>query len=283
MNGSREPVPNGCIRVKPNATNTGRGSAAVSLNGDLLRELIAVRLPGGKAELQDRWAFQPVAGADRGEPDAPHRSTMHRWTSGKVPGTAADLLRLCSLLDVDPLSLLCLPDTQPELALERLMSAYVHGRWDPPALSFLKEFLGRRPIWPPTDLARQYYGREWVTRDYVYEAAPPLLSYATFRLRSCSVHHTDGPFVYHVAFRHGSLFGRRWLQYGLLIRHGREATLRHINGYVASASVAPSTATEFQTWFGPGSAIFRVACLHPFELEVDLSTGAHPGALRFPG
>lgn len=259
------------------ATRTQTRDAA-RLDPALLRMLIAKRLPGGIAELQDRWVQSP-AQVDR-DAAVPHRSTMHRWSTGKVPRTSDDLLRLCGVLDIDPLCLLTLPQADPDLAIEKLMSAYVHGRWQPPALEFLAEFLGRRSAWPPQGLARRYFGRDWYTAELEHDPARAANFYATFRIAAAG----EGPFVYHVAFRHSRLFARRWLQYGFVVRHGLAVRLRHINGHVDTYE-APSlaSATLVQTWFGPGSVCFRVASLHPFALTLDPPGPVEGEAVRFPG
>lgn len=268
-------------RVGGGLPATSKGlTDAVSLDRTLLRGLIASRIPGGISELQDRWVQSPGQ-VDSPDADVPHRSTIHRWSNnGQVPRTATDLLRLCSVLDVDPLCLLKLPQTEPDLAVERLMSAYFHGRWQPPALEFLAEFLGRRAAWPPQALARRFFGRDWFTAELEHDVSKAANFYATFRISAVG----EGPYVYHFAFRHSQLFARRWLQFGFVVRDGMRINLRHINGHVDSCEVTkvPSAALV-QTWFGPGPAFFRVACLHPFSLVLVPTPTDEEAVVRFPG
>lgn len=260
-----------------------RTSEVARLDPVLLRALIAERVPGGIAEMQDRWMQSPSQ-AEAPDEEVPHRSTMHRWLKGQVPRTSNDLLRLCGVLDIDPLCLLTLPETDPDLAIEKLMSAYVHGRWQPPALEFLTDFLGSRAIWPPRALARRFFGRDWNTVELEHDASRAANFYGTFRITATVERASEGPFVYHVAFRHSRLFARRWLQYGFVVRHGRSIRLRHINGHVDSCEVAGATSpTLVQTWFGPGSVCFRVASLHPFSLALDPPGAAVDQFVRFPG
>ena len=260
------------------ATHT-RTADAASLDPALLRWLIAKRIPGGISELQDRWMQSPGQ-VDSPDAAVPHRSTIHRWSTGQVPRTATDLLQLCSVLDIDPLCLLTLPQTDPDLAVEKLMSAYVHGRWQPPALEFLTEFLGRRAVWPPQALSRRFFGRDWFTAELEHDTSKAANFYATFRISAVG----EGPFVYHFAFRHSHLFARRWLQFGFVVRQGENVNLRHINGHVDTNKVPKSDSpTLVQTWFGPGPACFRVACLHPFSLNLDPPGTAEEPAVRFPG
>lgn len=238
-----------------------------------------MRAPGGTSEIQDRWARSPGL-SHSSDFVVPHRSTIHRWSTGQVPRTATDLLLLCSVLDIDPLCLLTLPQTDPDSAIERLMSAYVHGSWQPPALEFLSEFLGRRAMWPPHSLSRQFFGRDWFIAELGHDASKAANFYATFRISAVG----EGPFVYHFAFRHPNLFARRWLQFGFVVRHGAAVKLRHINGYVDTCEAPRSNSpTLVQTWFGPGSACFRVACIHPFTLEFDSPSTVEKRTVRFPG
>ena len=266
------------IQASPAATHKTTRDAAM-LDPAVLRALIAKRMPGGIAELQDRWTYLPTR-VDSPDSAVPHRSTMHRWMTGQVPRTADDLLQLCGVLDIDPLCLLTLPEANPDLAIEKLMSAYVHGRWQPPALEFLTEFLGRRAAWPPQGLARRFFGRDWYTAELEHDPARAANFYATFRISAAG----EGPFVYHVAFRHTHLFARRWLQYGFVVRHGSSVRLRHINGHVDTCET-PSAAspTLVQTWFGPGSVYFKVASLHPFELTLNPLGPVEGKVVTFPG
>ena len=256
--------------------------AKLRLDGQLLHALLATRLPGGVAELQARWYLPDRSGIVSKDP--PHRATFHRWTQGQVPRTADDLLRLSSILDVDPMCLLKLPERNPEATMERLASTYMHGRWEPPALEFLQEFMGRRAAWPPPNLARDYFGRAWHKQEITHDAMDRTNYYATLRIAALDRTRSGGPFVYHVAFRHPSLFGRRWLQYGLVLRHSTRVSLRHINGHSDSCDAHDARApTLVETWFGPGPAIFCVASLHPFTMDLIETEPEGEPVVRFPG
>ena len=256
--------------------------ATLRLDGQLLHALLATRLPGGVPEVQARWSLHDRSGLESKGP--PHRATFHRWTQGQVPRTADDLLRLSGILDVDPICLLKLPERNPEATMERLASTDVHGRWEPPALELLQEFMGRRAAWPPPSLARDYFGRDWHKREITHDATDRTNFYATLRIAPPDGSRCGGPFVYHVAFRHTSLFGKRWLQYGLVLRHGNRISLRHINGHIDSCDARDALAPNLvETWFGPGPAVFCVASLHPFTLDLIEAGPTGEPVVRFPG
>lgn len=241
--------------------------------------MIAARLSGGIPELQDRWLLLPGNRRDR-DVEPPHRATLHRWIQGQAPRTAKDLLSLCGVLDIDPTCLLRFGDG----AAERLSRAYLVRRWNPPVLGFIQDFLGRRAEWPPRQLARDYFGREWATHEVEHRATDRTNYYATLKVAPDGSRYPEGPLVYHVAFRHADLFGRRWLQYGWLLREGKRVELRHINGYVATCEL-PGTdlPLRVETWFGPSPAVFRLASLHPFQMEMDDSSDHQQSVVRFPG
>lgn len=251
----------------------------VALDGLRLRRAIEQRVLGGIPELRARWT-ENAAKRGEGDGEPPHRATIHRWLKGQMPRTSADFLTLCGLLDLDPISLLNIPSA----ALDRMVRTYVARRWDPPALDFVDGFLGRRSEWPPTALAREYFGRTWFVQEATHTARQRTNYYATLRIALQDVALPEGPFVYHVAFRHTDLFGKRWLQYGWVLRDNRFVQLRHVNGHADMCEVPhPDSHVRFQTWFGPGAAVFRVASLHSFSMSVEDSEVFDSPVVRFPG
>ncbi|MCB1641825.1 MAG: hypothetical protein KDI37_08845, partial [Xanthomonadales bacterium] len=178
-----------------------------------------------------------------------------------------------------------LPCSKPfsEGGTARLATAYLHGRWEPPALEFLTSLLGRRTMWPPVWLARDYFGREWFVRDFEHDATDRINYYLTLRITAADPAHRKAPYLYHVAFRHRQLFGQRWLQYGYVQRERDSVSLRHINGFVDRCEVEPDGPTIVQTWAGPGPAVFRIASLHPFALDLIEDGSASAAMVRFPG
>ena len=256
--------------------------SALRLDGHLLHALLEDRLSGSLVTMHARWPTFDRAGEKPIAP--PHRSTVNRWTHGEMPRTSGHLIRLCGILDVDPMCLLKLPDGDPDATMESLATTYLHGRWEPPALKFLEEFMGRRAQWPPPDLAQRYFGRRWCHREFAHEATTRTNYYARISVAPSGRAPGGGPFVYHVAYRHVTLFAKRWLQYGVVLRYGNRISLRHINGhtdmYDAEDVGAP---TRIETWFGPNPAVFRLASLHPFQLEVEESSDEKAPVVRFAG
>lgn len=207
------------------------------LNVELLKGLISRRFPGGVTALQDAWDAAFNDGGDN-ETSAPDRSTIYRWRRGKWPGGKIDLLRLSSLLDVDPLCLLGITDENAAGALRTLYRSYQTGDWRPRALSFLDDFLGHKGDWPPNYLAKQYYDRDWRIREVDHDLTSGKNFYPVLRIDGTRVTYEDRPQVFHFAYKHAALFGRQWVQYGFVLRHGGKVQLVSINGHVESCAAA---------------------------------------------
>jgi hypothetical protein len=106
--------------------------------------------------------------------------------------------------------------------------------------------------------------------------------YATVVLSGFLIPPGRRPQVLHFAFKHPSLFHARWLEYGFVRVQDTAAVLHHINGHTDELSLpAVGAPVSVETWLGPGPALFRVACLHPFALS--LGESGREKALRFPG
>jgi len=113
------------------------------------------------------------------EGDRPHRSTINRWITGnKLPGSAHQFLQLAAPLDIDPIGLLR-PVAPLPLLLARLSEASRAATWMSlhPALSFLTGFIGPARVWPPADVAENYFRRNWITREFEHIAAPHRRNY----------------------------------------------------------------------------------------------------------
>ena len=246
----------------------------VKLDGVLLKALVATRYHDGVTGLLRDWVA-----LDR----PPDRATVYRWLDGGFPRGQAHYLQLCKLLDVDPFCLLQPGRDDPIGTANRLIYAFQNDHWKPrAAITFIKSFMGRQPAWPPADIAQTHFCRPWHTVDFEHKGNKS--EYAVIRLESPRQTQAARPQVFHFAFRHHSYFGGRWLQYGLVIRGDADVRLVHINGHIQRYAVhEPVEPTHVETYFGDGPAIFRVASLHSFTLDVAGAGSAEAGrCVRFP-
>lgn len=247
----------------------------VRMNGELLDALIKERFTQGTREFQSVWDAN--GGLDR--------STIHRWRKGGLPKSSNAYLHLCGLLDIDPFALLSANRDDVANAVEDLLASYEDsGRGTHPALAFARHFFGRKRVWPPKRPLNEHYGKlQWCVAEFVHNPSECCAYYKLLCLVGDSGISHIRPQVFHFAYRHPILFGKRWLQYGFVIRIGKQARLVHINGhtesYLASTLQDP---TFVETYFGEGPAVFRIASIHPFELIEPEDDSGVP-RLRFPG
>lgn len=232
---------------------------------------IAAKFGGNLAAVSRNWPTE----------DPPHRSTVQRWLKQEtLPRSARELLAFSAALDLDPFALWGVsPATFPHLC-ERLVKASRMRSWTDVfhGLSFLAEFVGPTPEWPPADLARTYFHREWVIRDFSHPARDRRNYFATIVIkpdRRCSTWSADQ--VWHFAWR-DAIEHALWRPYGFVRLAGPELRLFSFNGLSDSAKVnALGSSFLVETWFGEGAAVFCVASLHPFELELsDIAQGERP-------
>jgi hypothetical protein len=248
----------------------------IKINGQLLDRLIGERFPGGLGEFQAAWP------ADGG----PNRTTIYRWRKGGLPKSRDDFLTLAGVLDVDPFCLLTNGDNTLPYLIDRITATREERTAvDHPALRFIEQFMGRKKFWPPQNLLERFYEDfEWHIGQFEHSAQAHRNYYETLELSGDSGLATSHPQTFHFAFRHPTLFGERWLQYGYVVREGIGVRLVHINGYsetsVATQQIDP---TYVETFFGEGPAIFRVASIHHFSLRLLGANDNLGGSVRFPG
>lgn len=245
------------------------------LNGPLVDALVKAK--GGVSAFLDAW----LANATDGD-DSLDRATVYRWKNGQFPKNPQTFMRLAGTLDVDPFALLTIPDGNVAAAAEALLEVVQNDRGDPAPLQLARSFLGRREEWPPAFIAAFYFGRRWTTHEFVHDPNVRSNHYQAVELFGVQQCDTLRPQVFHFAFQSPRRFAGRWLQYGFIQRHGPRAQLWHIDGQYQQLEIPEQDApTRVETWFGPGPAIFRVASLHHFDLEV--ASGTTAPALRFNG
>lgn len=249
-------------------------SVGVNLDGKRLRNLIDDR--GGVSKFLEDWTT--TSGDGNEDLD---RATVYRWFGGQLPKSETTLLRLSSLLDVDPFALLGVTDRDLGSVADDLVDIVQRSRSIPAPLQLLRDFFGRQQEWPPERMARVYFGRSWFMRDFDHDPSEARNIDATIALTTKSSARQRHPYVFHFAFRHPRLFAERWLEYGIVLKYCGTVTLWHINGYSKTIELAtPDEPARVQTWFGQGPAIFRVASLHPFNLELAFDDAELE--LRFP-
>jgi len=245
---------------------------------DLVRRLLSEN--GGVAGVIAKWPFDP----------APNRSAFSRWLDGKtVPKSAHQLLSLSAALDVDPFALWA-PDLEK---FDRVVTQVTHAlrkhQWGKlyAALAFIEQFNGPIREWPPERLANTYYRRPWFTHDFQHANVETLGGrYETIRLQPAVHRDFHDPQMFHFAWRDGGRPVSDWRPYGIVeVCRGNSAIrLLNYNGLIHEVYLAKGHLTvAVETFFGPRSADFRIASLHPFRVVVGDLPKLEPGTpiIRF--
>ena len=242
--------------------------SGITLNSELLKRLYA-EYPGGLRALRDRW-FEKYCNTSRDPARLPDRATFYRWRNGELPGSPHQLMRLCGLLDADPLSVLSFPSGEEAPVIQRIYRSFWSNQWgELRTLSFLPEFFGHHTSWPPQAIAAHFYNRTWSLQEFSHDPNIKSNFYPRIEINGDTRVHEKLPQVFHFAYRQPSVFAKRWIQYGYVSRYLNSVMLVNITGDIQRYE-APSVKhpTNVETWFGPGHADFRVASLHTFSLSV---------------
>jgi hypothetical protein len=249
----------------------------IRFNGELLRALIEAA--GGIAAVQEKWSLSSPHGDDG---EAPAEATFYRWMRGQLPKSSDTLMRLATVLDVDPFALLDVPKEEMSKATDELLELGLRESLPAP-LSFASGFFGRQREWPPPAFAAHYFCREWGIREFVHDPAVRASFYQTIELRGQGCGVEKRAQVFHFAYRQKHLFAARWLQYGFVVRWDCSALLWHINGHREERRLrSQDEPAVVETWFGPAAVDFRVASLHPFALAVPAVVRPAEPPMHFP-
>lgn len=198
--------------------------------------------------------------------DAPNRSTVSRWLTGaNFPRTEGAILALAATLDLDPLALWQFNERDFERACATIARASRTNRWSElvPALSLLKHFVDPVWDWPPA--VENYYGREWCSSTLSHDAIVRKNFYARISILGSEHVNADGDQSWHFAWR-GSGAMKRWHPYGLIRLRRNRLSLFSFTGRIEHSVFSSNPSELFvETWFGEGSAEFRIVSVHSFE------------------
>lgn len=229
---------------------------------------------GGIAGFSTAWAeSNPAIARDP--------KTIYGWIANGLPRNRETIFAFFGMLDTDPLALLDLERNRMPQSFGRLRRSFLLGGASAGAFKALFELYHPGPAWPSNSLTQQFYGRDWVTSDFVHSANTLVNAYAVVHVRDA--HHPTQPRAWHIAYRRIQNNDGMWRPYGTIIACGGQRILIHENGYMQT-EIADGGCPDFrfQTYFGPSPIEFRLASLSPFNIEIDFPN-AETGPLRFIG
>jgi hypothetical protein len=255
----------------------------IALNSLLITELI--ESCGGVAKLLRRW------GDTYGEDDAPSRQTLYNWRDGQWPKTSISIIRFAELLDIDPFCLLIARDASPADVIEDVLQAYQLDTSVEPSLQFISAFFGWNTMWPPKyweelrrDKPSLTHSFVWHEREFDHDTSVQANYYPAVALTSDPEIIASRPQTFHFAYSGKGALRARWLHFGFVVRFENQVALTHIHGHTGACVTKTSTSPALvETWFGPGSARFRVASRHPFSLVFRGQDDGPDPRVRFPG
>ena len=244
----------------------------LTLRQSLLANLIAKK---GLQGIIQAWpkSFEP-----------PHRATLWRWLKGKSQTPTTRQLELAGAFDLDPFALF---ETTPKgfAVMCRALARHIGARNDSPLgsdLQWLRDFVAPCEEWPPSLIASKYFGREWKVSSFAHTARSRKNYFQTITLRAAKNGFAKRQ-IWHFAFKAANPAFNLWTPYGFVEWQENSVALFHYRGHTAAVTIAvEATSFGVETWFGEGSAEFRVASLHEFRLALDHNAQRAQVCVRFP-
>jgi len=210
--------------------------------------------------------------------------TVWRWITGRTSLPIGEILPLAGALDVDPTALFeCSAHEFEMLCLSLLqeMAAPDHTELSK-SVRWAYDLIAPCMLWPPKRLANRYFQREWHLFDFKHHCTSKQNVFQRILIAAAPRVHLE-PQVWHFAFKETGALRSIWRPYGVLLRDRGWLRLFHCRGSLFEWEIDPSTETIYvETWFGTGTATFRVASLHQFRAELLEEWDGKDECLRFP-
>lgn len=205
------------------------------------------------------------------------RGTIYRWLKIGLPNKRDEIFGFSAALGIDPLVILDIenPAFQKLLKLEWvffLSNMSSRGR-----MSAIWPLIRPSAHWPSLAISHDYYSRAWTTVEFSHAAETLCNVYASIRLH---LPPDDDPKtshrIYYFAYRRKGARDGLWRPYGIVRKRGFETICMGHNGDVMELPDGrPKTvrtdengSVGVETFFGPGPADFRIACIDPFTADL---------------
>jgi hypothetical protein len=216
----------------------------------------------------------------------PDRTTLWRWLNGKSQIAPGLVLALAGTLDLDPFALFEITPQAYAALCRALVRNIGTTRANPLThdLQWLASFVAPSEDWPTNEISARFFKRPWAVVPFRHSARDTRNVFQKLSITALPRMFGE-PQVWHFACRDQSPNSRLWIPYGFVERRPAEIALFHYHVRGHSTRVeTPTEATTFvvETWFGPGSAEFRVASLHDFKLVMTHVADRQTPCVRFP-
>lgn len=256
---------------------------------DFVRDLIRARWDKVD-ELEKGWEERVKAGLQKvGQPR--DRATIYRWLTRGLPNDRDSIYGFASVLGVDPLVMLDIESPKFQQLLKVEWFFFLANMASSGKFSSLWPLVRPAVHWPNPEISHDFYDCQWKTVEYTHTADQVCNVYAQFRLTGDP--HEDEVTSHRIYYFSYKRLGARdglWRPYGIVRKRGRKAICLGHNGDMWEDSTGRPTqivvdddgVLDVETFFGPGPCQFKVACLHPFSLDIIAPSRAEK-ALRFSG
>lgn len=241
-------------------------------------------------ELEKGWIEQVESGQQK-IGTARNRATIYRWLAAGLPDKADDIFGFAATLGVDPLVLFDIEGA----AFQRLLSVewvfYLTNMQKRGRMSSIWPLVRPSKHWPSMMISLDYYGCNWTCYEFRHPGGNVTNVYANIRLTETSGEdHRSAHRIYYFAYRRDGARDELWRPYGIVRKRGDAAIcIGHNGDMLQDTNLAPrqlkiedGDPIDVETFFGPEPCEFKVACLHPFEIELEVPSKAR-NALRFRG
>ncbi|GGN59066.1 hypothetical protein GCM10011349_39240 [Novosphingobium indicum] len=243
---------------------------------------------GAVGELEQGWAERVATGLQKvGE--FRDRKTIYRWLSRGLPNDRDSIFGFAATLGVDPLVMLDIENPKFQQLLQVEWFFFLANLANSGKLSAFWPLVRPAVDWPNPEISHDFYDSTWATIEFRHTADQVRNVFAQLRITGDA---EEAEFtahrVYYLAYRRQGARDGLWRPYGIVRKRGRRAIcLAHNgdmwedeNGKPTEVIVDDGGSLDIETFFGPGPCEFKVACLHPFALDVVAPSRAGK-ALRF--
>jgi hypothetical protein len=242
------------------------------------------------SELEQGWAERVTAGLQK-TGGARDRKTIYRWLSRGLPNDRDSIFGFAAILGVDPLVMLDIESPKFQEILKIEWFFFLANRGSSGKISSLWHLVRPAVHWPNPEVSHDFYDCQWTTVEFTHTADTVRNVYGQLRLiGDPHENELNSHRVFYFSYKRQGARDGLWRPYGIVRKRGRKAICLGHNGDMWEDSEGKPTQVtvnddgifDVETFFGPGPCQFKVACLHPFGLEITAPSRAHK-ALRFSG
>tara|TARA_R100001244_G_scaffold6593_24_gene8163 strand:- start:36201 stop:36980 length:780 start_codon:yes stop_codon:yes gene_type:complete len=225
---------------------------------------------GGITNFTEEWASTSASEAASAQSQRSTK-TIYAWLKNGLPASRDTVFSFFGALDVDPTAMVDLEKSEIPKIFGRLRHAFMMGGVNAGSFQALFDIYRPSANWPDDSLSQRFYSRDWTNFDFDHPADKYKNGYVTITVRGDESVSTGWPRAFHIAYRRHSNADGLWRPYGTVVCRFGKATLAHENGDIQHVDMPPQSKhhLQFKTYFGPGPAEFRIACLHPFAGEIE--------------